>query len=106
MSDGVLTFFDFDYCGLGWRSYDIAVFRWALEMHKLPEEEIKRSWESFIDGYLSNRKLYEIDIKVIPLFVAVRQLWLMGSHMGSKDNWHFRENKIDQYLNFLRSLKL
>ena len=83
--DGVVTFFDFDCCGWGWRAYDIAVFRWAA---RLREKEEQR-WEPFLRGYTQERSLQEVDLQAIPLFIGIRHLWLLGLHTSNGQDWGF-----------------
>ncbi|HET9918476.1 MAG TPA: phosphotransferase [Ktedonobacteraceae bacterium] len=75
--DRQVTFFDFDCCGPGWRAYDIAVFRWSIELSKGGET----LWESYLEGYTRNRAIHELDMEAIPLFVAIRHIWLLGLHV-------------------------
>lgn len=72
--DGMVTFFDFDCCGMGWRAYDLAVFRW--NGHHAAAEIT--DWDAFLDGYRQHRQLAEIDLRAVPLFVIARQIWFMG----------------------------
>jgi Ser/Thr protein kinase RdoA (MazF antagonist) len=85
IKDGVTTFFDFDFCGAGWRSYDLANFLWALSLHKDPKRTAK--WQAFLDGYRSQRPIRRDDLAAVPLFVAARQLWLLGLQLGNLDRW-------------------
>jgi len=41
-----ITMFDFDCCGVGWRAYDIAVYRWLLDMRSTTS-----NWKPFLDAY-------------------------------------------------------
>lgn len=65
--------------GYGWRAYDICVYAWneTLDDEKYIEKE---PWNSFLDGYSSIRKLSEIELSSIPVFAALRELWLLGLH--------------------------
>lgn len=71
--------FDFDCMGYGWRAYDICVFIWneAFNDEKYVEGE---SFKSLLDGYNSVRKLTEIELRAINVFVALRELWMIGLH--------------------------
>jgi Ser/Thr protein kinase RdoA (MazF antagonist) len=77
-----VTHFDLDLCGYGWRAYDLAIFRWAGGG---PDE----LWQPFLDGYQSVRPLSETEMEMIPTFVQLRQIWLMGSHTtyAEADSW-------------------
>ncbi|MBI4028348.1 MAG: prolyl oligopeptidase family serine peptidase [Verrucomicrobia bacterium] len=95
--DHTVTFFDFDCCGFGWRAYDIAVFRWAAG------REDKR-WALFLKSYTEHRKLNELDLDAVPLFVAIRDIWLLGLYTQNADyiglNW--ASARLDGTLKFLR----
>ena len=99
-----LTFFDFDCCGYGWRAYDIAVFRWDA---RLEGKESER-WEAFVKGYKTKREISDIDLKLTTAFLAVRDIWLMGLHMGnSKDfgrGW-LDDSYIDKRIKFLKAIE-
>lgn len=77
--DGKITHYDFDICGYGWRAYDIAEFRLAREIRSGHDKnEVERLWEAFLKGYGKARSLGENDLEAVPIFVALRQLWLFG----------------------------
>lgn len=73
--DDRVTMFDFDCCGVGWRAYDVAVFRWIMDIRKN-----ESAWKSFIESYQERRPLSADDLAAVPLFVAARYIWLMGLH--------------------------
>ncbi|WP_138754320.1 phosphotransferase [Paenibacillus sinopodophylli] len=85
--DGSLTHFDFDCCGIGWRSYDISVFLWNLAQEKQEEGFEDERWDAFLKAYLEERPLNEHDLAMIPAFVAIRQIWLIGLHTGRSAVW-------------------
>ncbi len=77
--DGSVRIFDFDCCGYGWRAYDLAVFRWSLSLAgTLPNEE--ELWAAFLEGYRMQHELLRLDEAAIPVFAAIRQIWLLGLH--------------------------
>jgi Ser/Thr protein kinase RdoA (MazF antagonist) len=73
-----VTMFDFDCCGFGWRSYDIAVYRWLLEMRNLAS-----NWQPFLEAYQERRPLNPIDLSAVPLFVTARYIWILGLHTSN-----------------------
>jgi len=77
-----VTLFDFDCCGVGWRAYDLAVFRWAARLRKMEAEQ----WPAFLRGCRETRTIREIDIQPIPYFVALRHVRLMSMHAASQQN--------------------
>lgn len=76
--ENTVTFFDFDCCGVGWRAYDLATFRWSARWQNKEAE----AWQPFLHGYREARNITEADLQTIPLFVAIRNIWLMGLHAG------------------------
>lgn len=77
LSADKLTFFDFDFCGIGWRSYDIAVFRWGCMLRKKEEQ-----WGMFINGYQSVKMISDKDLNYTLPFVAIRDIWVMALHLN------------------------
>ncbi|HMS86663.1 MAG TPA: phosphotransferase [Nitrospira sp.] len=99
--DNGLTLFDFDCCGVGWRAYDLAVFRWAARLRKKEQDQ----WPAFLRGYRDERDLYEKDIQAVPYFVAIRHVWLLGLHAEGRQDWGvgWMDNAyFDQAIKFLR----
>ena len=78
---GEVTLFDFDCCGFGWRAYDIAVFRWAIRK----EPNAEALWQAFLEGYTSERALNNADLEAVPIFTAIRDIWLAGLHAANPD---------------------
>ncbi|WP_441958078.1 phosphotransferase enzyme family protein [Paenibacillus sp. TAF43_2] len=106
--NGTLTHYDFDICGYGWRAYDIAEFRLAREIHsRHDKEEVERLWDAFICGYREIRSIGENDIQAVPIFVALRQLWLFSlcfsesKLIGAAD---FDDGFIDSKMEYFRNL--
>ncbi|GIN73003.1 hypothetical protein J14TS2_34780 [Bacillus sp. J14TS2] len=108
--DGKLTHYDFDICGYGWRAYDIAEFRLAREIHSGGnKEEIEKLWEAFLTGYKKIRNIGENDLKAVPIFVALRQLWLFGLCFSDSEFdgvADFDDGFIDSKMDYFRNLEL
>jgi Ser/Thr protein kinase RdoA (MazF antagonist) len=66
------TVFDFLWCGLGWRAYEIATFRrgWGRD---------ESVWTPFLRGYRESRDPSSEEMASIPYFVAVAEIWLQGN---------------------------
>ncbi|NOT84369.1 MAG: phosphotransferase [Methylococcaceae bacterium] len=98
---GKITHFDFDCCGFGLRAYDLATFKWSLRLGK-KEAEL---WPMFLKGYQSVRDISELDLSFVESFVAIRDIWLMGLHMGNANDlakgW-IDEAYVDERMKFLR----
>jgi Ser/Thr protein kinase RdoA (MazF antagonist) len=73
---GELTVFDFEFCGLGWQVYDLATFCWAARLRG----HYGTAKDTFIREYLASRSVARAELEVLPLFVIMRHLWLMGHH--------------------------
>jgi Ser/Thr protein kinase RdoA (MazF antagonist) len=74
VNDERLTVFDFDDAGFGWHQYDLAV---ALHEYRNREnfDELK---SSIIQGYRQERSISDGDLALLPLFLLVRNLALIG----------------------------
>ncbi len=99
--DTTLTQFDFDCGGNGWRAYDVSVFLWNMVTGKSKDAFENKMWAPFINSYQQVKPLSDADLKAIPLFVAIRDIWLMGLHTGNAHIWGGWQN--DHYFN--RQLK-
>ncbi|MBA2391957.1 MAG: phosphotransferase [Ktedonobacteraceae bacterium] len=75
-SDAVITFFDFDFCGLGWRAYDLAIVRWSEGFYKMDPDDTL--WQAFLKGYKEQRDITAGDLTSISAFVALREIWHMA----------------------------
>ncbi|MFD1675225.1 phosphotransferase enzyme family protein [Alicyclobacillus fodiniaquatilis] len=101
---GELVFFDFDCGGPSWRAYDLAVYLSILANDGGDEKSIQ-PWRTFITGYQTVKPLRDIDLKAIPLFVVVRQIWLMGYHTHGSRTWGsdwLHDDYFDEHISFLK----
>ena len=65
---------DFDDSGFGWHQYEIAV---ALDAYRKPPHfEVAR--DALIAGYRSERPLSDAAIELLPMFLLIRSLALLG----------------------------
>jgi Ser/Thr protein kinase RdoA (MazF antagonist) len=74
VTNSELVVIDFDDAGFGWHQYDLAValFHFA---HRADYESI---YAACIEGYLKHRFISEEDLSMIPLFMLIRSLALIG----------------------------
>jgi len=103
--DGVVTLYDFDCCGFGFRAYDLAVFPWAFALTDAAPARIEAMGRAFLGEYLRRRPVGEADIVAIPAFVAIRQIWLVGLHvsLGDRFGWGWINDRyFDRQLKVLR----
>jgi Ser/Thr protein kinase RdoA (MazF antagonist) len=102
--DGTLTFYDFDFCGFGYRAYDLAVFRWSA---RLSEQE-HVWWPPYLRGYRERRPVNDLDVEAVPLFICARHVWHMGLHTGNAQDWghgDLGDAYFDRRLGWLRALE-
>ncbi len=98
------TFFDFDDSGPGWLAYDLAVFLWSSRTYM--GEQRGYLWPHFLDGYSKFRRIKSVDFEAIPLFVAIRNIWLMGEYASRSDEWGselFDREWLKRQVGFLRT---
>jgi Ser/Thr protein kinase RdoA (MazF antagonist) len=111
---GVLTTFDFEGGGIGYRAYDFATF-WYFLTGGRPREEQERLAAAFMDGYGELRAFGAVQREAVALFVPVRPFRIMGNIVQSvHQNWDLEPWKppqvpglpspafFDQMLQFLR----
>lgn len=84
------AFFDFDDAGPGWLAYDLAVFLWGQLPRKLMtevDEDTAAKYLRFISGYAGAGVLPPADLDALPLFLAVRNVWLIGEYASRRHHW-------------------
>lgn len=81
---GQAVLFDFDDGGYGYLAYDLAVHLWAQVSFGRRRHAM---WHAFERGYRSVLPLAPADAAAIPVFVAIRHIWLMGEYAGRTAEW-------------------
>jgi Ser/Thr protein kinase RdoA (MazF antagonist) len=84
-ADGMATFFDFDDGGPGWIAYDLSVFLWGAYLSGSSER--RALWRHFLRGYMRRRRVASADLDAVPLFIALRHLWLLGEYAAGAEVW-------------------
>jgi Ser/Thr protein kinase RdoA (MazF antagonist) len=103
-ADGRVTLFDFEMTACGWRADDLATFRLSAEMD--PRVDVQPVWAAFLRGYTTTRSLPDRDVGAVPLFVALRQIWLLGQQAAATPIIGLElldGRRISRALSFLRS---
>ncbi|MDR5837013.1 phosphotransferase [Caballeronia sp. LZ034LL] len=84
------SFFDFDDGGPGYLAYDLAVYLWAMLLHReeaaLSEEQHAR-WTCFVEGYRAVSPVSPNDYAAIARFVCARHFWFLGEYASRSDEW-------------------
>lgn len=98
--DGKVTVLDFDFCGIGWRAYDIASYLLTIR-GTANEAEFA---DAFLAGYTDIRALMPGEHAAIPLFEAVRAIFEIGTPAKYVDHWGsaYLYTFLDQSLEKLR----
>jgi len=99
--DGALTFYDFDCGGFGYRAYDLAVFRWCARL----ESQEEARWNAFLDAYRAARRVADLDVSAVPLFVCARHIWHMGVHAENASHWGYGGLNDDYYARRIEGLR-
>lgn len=74
VNDGVIVPIDFDDAGHGWHMYELAVA--LFDEWGKPDFEVIR--DALLDGYREHRPLANYDISVLPMFLLIRGMALIG----------------------------
>jgi Ser/Thr protein kinase RdoA (MazF antagonist) len=104
-SDNKVTLFDFDFCGNGWLSLDIAYY--ILQLHNLEKYEAKDyqpKVESFIKGYESVTSISGEEKRLIPMLGVSLYFFYLGVQCHRYDNWSnsfLSENYLKRFINGL-----
>jgi hypothetical protein len=83
----------------------LAVFPWAFAIRQNSIDRIEAMGRAFLKGYVQRRPLGAIDVDAIAAFVAIRQVWLLGLHIGNGDRFGWgwiNDNYFDRQLKVLR----
>lgn len=92
------VFFDFDDTGPGYLAYELAVYPWSLHQRTVDggwSEKALARWNQFISAYQAVRRLSAADLAALPMFVAVRQFWLLGEYAGRVPVWGSQAMPLD-----------
>ncbi|MEO3945793.1 phosphotransferase [Gorillibacterium sp. CAU 1737] len=72
---------DFDFCGKGWRAYDISMYAYPFGMGSdvanFPQRERRK--EQFLNGYNKVRAMSEAEVDSIALFIPFRRIFNIGT---------------------------
>jgi Ser/Thr protein kinase RdoA (MazF antagonist) len=102
MLDGKLALLDFDFCGYGWRVYDIATYLGEVTYWDAGAAVA----EAFVAGYEEVRPMAEWERSAIPLFEAARHIHSFGTPAAKVNEWgsaYLSDQMIDTLLDGIRS---
>lgn len=81
--DGQITVLDFDFCGWGWRAYDVSSY--IVAVTNTPQEH--ELVTAFLEGYEDVRPLANQERELLPLFEAVRAVVCIGIPAMNIEHW-------------------
>lgn len=106
---GRMVLFDFDCYGYGWRSYDLAVFRWSVtswdDWSVKAKSKATKGWNAFLKGYSNVRTLGGHELEATSVFVAIRHIWLLGLHTQGAEGWGrgwINDGYFDFHIKFIK----
>ena len=103
-NDSRVTILDFDFCGDGWRAYDVASYLHAI--WGTPDES--EFEQAFLEGYNAVRPLTNAEQATLPLFEAVRAIYSIGipamniEHWGSQYFYSFVDHDLAALKRWMR----
>jgi Ser/Thr protein kinase RdoA (MazF antagonist) len=81
------TFFDFDFCAWGWRSFEIATFLRGVTLDQRPGERTDALMRAFLGGYAGERCIAVADRASLPAFLLVQRIWMAAVHLEGERRW-------------------
>ena len=102
--EGLVTIFDFDFCGNGWLAYDIAYN--ILQIHSTEKDvaERERKKRSFIEGYESVAPISAEEKRLLPVLGVSLYFFYLGIQAQRFDNWSnvfFNETYLKRFIKML-----
>ena len=77
----IITHFDFDQCGYGFRAFEIAKFTGGFRRNEAKHDKLN----AFLNGYESVRVISENEKRAIPYFEIVAPIWVLAIHACNVD---------------------
>lgn len=78
IQDNRLVLFDFEFCGPGWQTFDLASYRWHAR--HVGHEQV--AWKPFIEGYRRVRPFSDESLDLVGLFMILKHLWTTAHWIG------------------------
>jgi len=99
--DGRVSLIDFDVCGFGYLSFDVASYLWSVALFDWSDNHN----QAFLEGYESVRALSDTERQVFPFFDLLRDLWHLVTWARNADclgtHW-FHPTHIGRRMDMLR----
>jgi Ser/Thr protein kinase RdoA (MazF antagonist) len=98
---GNVAVIDFDFCGYGWRTYDVATYLGEVRFWDAPVAVAK----AFLAGYEEVRPLADWERSTLPFLEAARHVFSLGvpaMHVNEWGSSYLSDQMIDALLGALR----
>lgn len=82
-----VTFFDFDFCGNGYLSFDISYFLFQLLATNLNEEEYQAKADSFLKGYETVTEINDEEKKFLPFACLTIMTYYISVQCNRFEYW-------------------
>ncbi|GAB2613237.1 homoserine kinase [Emticicia sediminis] len=103
-NNGKITIFDFDFCGNGWLSLDIAYYILQLHSTERDEKICKSKLDSFLAGYESVTPISDEEKRILPMLGVSLYFFYIGIQCQRFDNWSntfLNEMYLKRFINLL-----
>jgi Ser/Thr protein kinase RdoA (MazF antagonist) len=98
---GDVALLDFDFCGYGWRAYDVATYLGEVRFW----DASPAIAEGFVAGYEEIRPLERWERAALPIFESARHIFALGVPAAHVNEWgssYLSDRMIDALLDVLR----
>jgi Ser/Thr protein kinase RdoA (MazF antagonist) len=102
--EGIVTFFDFDFCGNGWLCLDLAYYMLQIHSIEKDDEERERKTAQFLLGYESVTAITDEEKRLIPMLGICLYFFYLGIQSQRYDNWSnvfLNEIYLKRFINLL-----
>ncbi|HMS66539.1 MAG: phosphotransferase [Saprospiraceae bacterium] len=103
--DGKITIFDFDFCGNGWLSLDVAYY--IMQLHNIEKYETAKyqpKIDQFLEGYESLNFLSLEEKRLLPVLGLSLYFFYLGTQCQRFENWSnafLNENYLKRFVNMI-----
>jgi Ser/Thr protein kinase RdoA (MazF antagonist) len=100
--DGMVTLFDFDFCGNGLLCYDIAYYIMQIHSTEPDETEFLTKKDQFLSGYESVTKISDEEKKLLPMLGEAVYFFYIGVQCERFDNFsnvYLNEVYLKRFIN-------
>jgi len=100
------TVIDFDCCGWGWLSSDIAAFARGITLARFPDPRVNELIAAFLRGYTAERSITTADLEALPACLLMQRIWVSSLHLDGHHRWgniHYGEQYAARLVRWLRA---